>query len=102
LGLKWLFLASLWLSLGSIWVRFLTIVNNDGQSLGSFSEKKYFPAEPDRLGEKAPSSNIQAPEISTPHPSPLPVWRGEGEKVAAFWHKHIVSCRKYTGHSATS
>jgi hypothetical protein len=35
-------LGSLWLYLGSFWVRFLTIVNNDGQSLGSFFQKNIF------------------------------------------------------------
>ena len=35
-------LGSLWLYLGSFWVRFFTIVNKDGQSLGSFFQKKYF------------------------------------------------------------
>jgi len=38
---NWLYLGSFGFSLGSFWVRFLTIVNNDGQSLGSFG-KKYF------------------------------------------------------------
>jgi hypothetical protein len=51
-------LGSIWLYLGSIWVRFLTIVNNDGQSLASFWEKNIFlrpPAELDRWG-----TNIQS------------------------------------------
>jgi hypothetical protein len=39
---KWLFLASIWLYLGSFWVRFFTIINNDGQSLGSFFQKHFF------------------------------------------------------------
>jgi hypothetical protein len=49
LGSKWLpgskwapFLGSFWLYLGSFWVRFLTIVNKDGQSLGSFFQKNIF------------------------------------------------------------
>jgi hypothetical protein len=42
-GSKWAqFLGSFGFSLGSIWVRFLTIVNNDGQSLASFLEKNIF------------------------------------------------------------
>ena len=35
-------LGSLWLYLGSFWVRFFTIVNNDGPSLGSFFQKNIF------------------------------------------------------------
>jgi hypothetical protein len=35
-------LGSLWLYLGSFWVRFFTIVNNDGHSLGSFFQKNFF------------------------------------------------------------
>jgi hypothetical protein len=35
-------LGSLWLYLGSFWVRFFTIVNNDGPSLGSFFQKNFF------------------------------------------------------------
>jgi hypothetical protein len=34
-------LGSLWLYLGSFWVRFFTIVNNDGHSLGSFFQKTF-------------------------------------------------------------
>jgi hypothetical protein len=37
-----LYLGSLWLYLGSFWVRFFTIVNNDGHSLGSFFQKNFF------------------------------------------------------------
>jgi hypothetical protein len=42
LGSNWVYLGSFGSSLGSFWVRFLTIVNNDGQSLGSFFGEKYF------------------------------------------------------------
>jgi len=35
-------LGSFWLYLGSFWVRFFTIVNNDGHSLGSFFQKNIF------------------------------------------------------------
>jgi hypothetical protein len=41
-GQKPAFLGSIWLYLGSIWVRFFTIVNNNGQSLGSFFQKNFF------------------------------------------------------------
>jgi hypothetical protein len=42
LGSKWL-PGSKWAPfLGSFWVRFLTIVNKDGQSLGSFFQKNIF------------------------------------------------------------
>jgi hypothetical protein len=44
-------LGSLWLYLGSFWVRFFTIVNNDGQSLGSFFQKTFFGQ--DHLGIRA-------------------------------------------------
>ena len=42
LGFFGINLGSLWLYLGSFWVRFFTIVNNDGPSLGSFFQKNFF------------------------------------------------------------
>jgi hypothetical protein len=41
-GKSWLYLGSFGFSLGSFWVRFFKIVNNDGQSLGSFFGKNIF------------------------------------------------------------
>jgi len=38
----WFYLGSFGLNLGSFWVRFFTIVNNDGHSLGSFFQKNFF------------------------------------------------------------
>jgi hypothetical protein len=48
LGFFGINLGSLWLYLGSFWVRFFTIVNNDGQSLGSFFQKNFFLRPEDR------------------------------------------------------
>jgi hypothetical protein len=48
-------LGSLWLYLGSFWVRFFTIVNNDGHSLGSFFQKIF-------SGQK-PEVRSQNPEL---------------------------------------
>jgi len=50
------YLASFWLYLGSIWVRFFTIVNNDGHSLGSFFQKNIF------AGQE-PEFRSQKPEL---------------------------------------
>jgi hypothetical protein len=56
-GSKWApFLGSFGLSLGSFWVRFLTIVNNDGQSLGSFFGKNIFAGQ-------TPEVRSQNPEL---------------------------------------
>jgi hypothetical protein len=56
LGSNWGYLASFWLYLGSIWVRFFTIVNNDGHSLGSFFQKNIF------AGQE-PEFRSQKPEL---------------------------------------
>jgi hypothetical protein len=73
--------------LASFWVRFFTIVNNDGQSLASFFQKKYFPAEPDRLG-KSSKLNKRGKKLVLRSPSPRPSPPGEGETLSAGWEIH--------------